>query len=101
MEAQAKFWANFAFRAVKIEPGQHSIRFSYQPLTIDIGFPLSDVTSVCVIVFVIVCGLVAIPPLGSHTMANCVLGILRRQALELRFGLLVLEMRIPGADKDA
>jgi hypothetical protein len=51
--------ANFAFRAVKIEPGQHSVRFSYRPLTISIGFPLSAVTCICVIVY-IVCGLVGI-----------------------------------------
>jgi hypothetical protein len=37
--------ANFAFRAIKIEPGQHSVRFPYQPLTTSIGFPLSAITT--------------------------------------------------------
>jgi hypothetical protein len=57
--------ANFAFRAIKIEPGQHAVRFSYQPLTMSIGFPLSAVTCICVIVYIIVCGLVGIPRVRS------------------------------------
>src|ERR1700688_151274 len=34
-------------------------------------------------------------------MASCLLRILGHQALELRLGLLVFEVRIPAADKDA
>ena len=52
--------ANFAFRAVKIEPGQHTVLFSYQPLTVSIGFPLAGLTFISVLVFIICC-LVGIP----------------------------------------
>ena len=45
--------ANTAFRAVRIEAGQHTVRFSYQPLTTSIGFPLSAVAGACVIAYII------------------------------------------------
>src|SRR6478609_744859 len=37
---------------------------------------------------------------GANAVADRVLGILGHQALELRLGLLVLEMSLPGADED-
>src|SRR5271170_1875017 len=39
--------------------------------------------------------------LGSDAMADRLLGVLRHQALKLRLGLLVLEVGVAGARKDA
>ena len=49
------FRANFAFRAIKLEPGQHTVLFSYQPLAITVGFPLAGLTTIAVIAYTICC----------------------------------------------